>query len=613
MSVPHVEVVSAVTGESISDFEKEEFADASVKAFKKRLAQKIGIPRFRLRLLQDSCPLDDDQTLAPGVVQLVRMEFLPPDMEQDREIMVACEENDDKLLEKHLNQPRNPNFEDANGITPLCAASLNGSLNCAFLLIEAGADKEQGLTHDGTTPLFIAAQNGHLEVVRFLVESGASKDQCMADPGISPLYIAAQEGHLEIVQFLVESGANKDQGTTDDGGTPLFIAACMGHLEVVRFLVETDDGTTPLFAASQNGHLEVVRLLVESGANKDQGCTDGGVTPLFIAAEHGHLDVVRFLVESGANRDQGTTDDGGTPLFIAACMGHLEVVRFLVESGANKDKGRTNDGATPLYMAAHQGHLEVVRFWLGPVPTKTKARQTMEKRLLSLLFSKDTLRLSDVWWSQMPTRSKAGQTWSNPSFIAAEKGHLEVVRCLVVSGADKDQGMTDYEATPPFIAARHLEVVRFLARWLSPSFVVAGFSEEVTNKLSNLTDVAKKRHQLEQRVRADEAFKLLKEHNINITRAIFQAWLQDGEFVRVLDEADVDISNRFELFNILDVDLGGELSPHELLTGLLSLRGEVTKGDVIYILLRVRDMTHRMEQLQEDVKGLTNRPLQRLT
>ena len=28
------------------------------------------------------------------------------------------------------------------------------------------------------------------------------------------------------------------------------------------------------------------------------------------------------------------------------------------------------------------------------------------------------------------------------------------------------------------------------------------------------------------------------ECNINITRAIFQAWLQDAEFVRVLDEAD---------------------------------------------------------------------------
>ena len=92
MSVSNVEVVSAVTGESISVFEKEEFADASVKALKQRLAQQIGVPRFRLRLLQDKCPLDDDQTLAMQGVQLVKIEFLPPDMEQDHEIMVACEE-----------------------------------------------------------------------------------------------------------------------------------------------------------------------------------------------------------------------------------------------------------------------------------------------------------------------------------------------------------------------------------------------------------------------------------------------------------------------------------------------------------------------------------------
>ena len=57
MSVPNVEVVSAVTGESIAVFEKEEFADASVKAFKQRLAQQIGLPRFRLQLLQDNSPL----------------------------------------------------------------------------------------------------------------------------------------------------------------------------------------------------------------------------------------------------------------------------------------------------------------------------------------------------------------------------------------------------------------------------------------------------------------------------------------------------------------------------------------------------------------------------
>ena len=315
MSFPNVEVVSAVTGESIAVFEKDEFADASVKALKQRLAKQIGVPRFRLRLLQDNSPLDEDQTLAMQVVQLVRMEFLPPDMEQDRGIMVACEESDGKLLEQHLNQPRNPNFEDSNGTTPLCTASLNGNLNCVSLLIEAGANKDQGRKDTGATPLWIAAYEEHLEVVQFLAESGANKDQGRTDNGATPLYMAAQNGHLEVVRFLVESGANKDQGRKDTGATPLFVAVNQGHLEVVRFLVE-------------------------SGANKDQGRTDDGVTPLWIAAHHGHLEVVRLLVEYGANKDQGTTHDETTPLSIAAQNGHLEVVQFLVESGANKRQKR---------------------------------------------------------------------------------------------------------------------------------------------------------------------------------------------------------------------------------------------------------------------------------
>jgi len=59
-----LEVLSAVTGESIAVFEDEEIADVSVKVLKQHLAQKIGLPRFRLRLLHDnSRPLDDDQTL----------------------------------------------------------------------------------------------------------------------------------------------------------------------------------------------------------------------------------------------------------------------------------------------------------------------------------------------------------------------------------------------------------------------------------------------------------------------------------------------------------------------------------------------------------------------
>eukprot|EP00434_Breviolum_minutum_P045660 symbB.v1.2.040988.t1/scaffold7488.1/size10961/1 len=173
-SCPMLEVLSAVTGESIALFEELDFAEGSVKALKQCLARKIGVPRFRLQILQLNCPLDDNQILIENqtwtlqVVQLVVLEFQLPDREQDEGIMVACKKNDDKLLERHLNQPRNPNFEDANAMTPLCAASLNGSLKCASLLIEAGANQDQG-THAGATPLLIAAMEGHLEFVQFLV------------------------------------------------------------------------------------------------------------------------------------------------------------------------------------------------------------------------------------------------------------------------------------------------------------------------------------------------------------------------------------------------------------------------------------------------------------
>ena len=174
LKVTMLEVLSAVTGKSIAGFQEADFAEGSVKALKERLAQKTGIPRFRLQLLQDDCTLDDDQTLIDDqqftlqVVQLVFLEFQQPDRELDEDIMVACEQDDDKLLEQRLNEPRNPNFEDADAMTPLCAASHNGSLKCVSLLIEAGANKDQGTTAYGTTPLFLAADQGHLEVVRWL-------------------------------------------------------------------------------------------------------------------------------------------------------------------------------------------------------------------------------------------------------------------------------------------------------------------------------------------------------------------------------------------------------------------------------------------------------------
>ncbi|CAE7586692.1 Scn1a [Symbiodinium natans] len=129
--------------------------------------------------------------------------------------------------------------------------------------------------------------------------------------------------------------------------------------------------------------------------------------------------------------------------------------------------------------------------------------------------------------------------------------------------------------------------------------IMKRISEDAMKKLASLTDAGRSRNQQMQKRLANEAFKVLEECRINITREVFQAWLKDPEFVRVLEEADVDVSNKFELFNILDVDSGGELSVEELLNGLMGLRGDVSKGDVVSILLRVRDILQRVERMEQ--------------
>ena len=83
---------------------------------------------------------------------------------------------------------------------------------------------------------------------------------------------------------------------------------------------------------------------------------------------------------------------GGTPLYAASCNGHLTVVRYLVEQRADMEKVDSH-GWTPLI---------VVRYLL----------------------------------EQGANRDKAGNYGWTPLHLAANRGHLEIAKLLMVYGAD---------------------------------------------------------------------------------------------------------------------------------------------------------------------------------
>lgn len=90
------------------------------------------------------------------------------------------------------------------------------------------------------------------------------------------------------------------------------------------------------------------------------------------------------------------------------------------------------------------------------------------------------------------------------------------------------------------------------------------------------------------RVRAQ--FQCVSDAAPQIHKDQFSIWLEDSYFIEVLSHAEIDVHNRAILFEVLDADLGGSLTIMEVFEGLMKLRGPVTKGDIISMMLKIRHL-----------------------
>jgi hypothetical protein len=121
---------------------------------------------------------------------------------------------------------------------------------------------------DGETPLFAATLYGTLADMRALIEKGADVN-ARNDNGVVPLVLAASD--TAKLQLLLEHGANPNQ-RSEDGRTALHVAAQRGDLDAVRLLLARgattiyQNGDSPLALAAGAGNPEVVAALMQAGA-----------------------------------------------------------------------------------------------------------------------------------------------------------------------------------------------------------------------------------------------------------------------------------------------------------------------------------------------------------
>jgi ankyrin repeat protein len=254
----------------------------------------------------------------------------------------------------------------SGGFTPLLYAARAGCLECAQLLVKAGADPNLG-DPDGVSPLLEATLNFHFDIGAFLIGRGVDVDH-WDTWGRSALYEAVDldslpvggradrpsRDHttsLQLIAMLLKAGANPNlqlklfppyRSLRDDRGADAILTV----------------GATPLLRAAKGGDLPAIQLLLAHGANIELA-TASGINPLLAAAGVGSsaldtrgrykseaqaLTAVQALLNGGANIN-AADHSGETALHGAASWGWNDLIKTLADRHANllaKDaRGRT--------------------------------------------------------------------------------------------------------------------------------------------------------------------------------------------------------------------------------------------------------------------------------
>lgn len=112
-----------------------------------------------------------------------------------------------------------------------------------------------------------------------------------------------------------------------------------------------------------------------------------------------------------------------------------------------------------------------------------------------------------------------------------------------------------------------------------------GYKPHTTQEYDDLTD----------QIREEMA-----NRKIVVTRTEFNHWLStEKPLLETLNDAEIDLSCKSDLFDVLDADLSGELEFEEMVDGLLKCRGPASKTDIIAIRLKTRLLVRLMIRICE--------------
>jgi ankyrin repeat protein len=195
----------------------------------------------------------------------------------DQDLIAAAGKDDLARISALLKKGANVNARDAQGRTPVMAATYARHANAVEALIRAGADvnaRDEMLNN----PFLYAGAEGMLDILKLANAAGADP-RLTNRYGGTALIPAAERGHVEVVDWLLANTKVEVNHVNRLGWTALLEAIVLSdggprHQRIVASLIRhgadvnnpDHQGRTPLHHARSRGYVEIGSLLEAAGA-----------------------------------------------------------------------------------------------------------------------------------------------------------------------------------------------------------------------------------------------------------------------------------------------------------------------------------------------------------
>ncbi|PCG93086.1 Hypothetical protein PENO1_085300 [Penicillium occitanis (nom. inval.)] len=329
------------------------------------------------------------------------------------------------------------------GLDPLMLAAALGRLRITKLLLMKGSDFFAE-TDGGLNSFFLATSRGNVEVAQIILqEGGATLLESRNKKGETPLLAVTRNGAVNTITFLIERGANMT-ARNRDYDTAIHIASRSGHFDVVQMIYDAI-GTnmleleghrlqTPLLAAAANSKFEIIKFLLRKGASiMARDLFDN--TVLHHASMSKSIDLVERLLKYEPSLLDEQNTRGKSALLIAAEKGDFDIVKFLLGEGADimtRDRSRR----TALHVATMNKSIEIVKLLLKREPNLLDLHDMFEQTALLIAAEKGHVEIIRHLHSRGAEIEAADSTGVTALLAAACFGHFPVVKYLIEAGAD---------------------------------------------------------------------------------------------------------------------------------------------------------------------------------